>query len=71
MNSKTFQFLINLQPPIHAYYLCRINPFDQVRLPDGPDGRPAIAHGSRVKIRLEHPQGGWMDRLPAYIPWAT
>jgi len=42
-----------------------------VSLPDGPDGSPAIPHGSRVKIRLQHPGGWWVDRLPAWIRWAT
>ncbi len=37
----------------------------------GPDGSPAIPHGSRVKVRLQHP-GGWMlDRIPAWAKWAT
>lgn len=31
----------------------------------------AIAHGSRVKIRLRHPGGWWVDRIPAWIKWAT
>lgn len=39
-------------------------------LPD-PHGRPAIQHGSRVKIRLQHPGGYFVDRIPAWIPWAT
>ncbi|KAH7615671.1 hypothetical protein Ndes2526B_g09583 [Nannochloris sp. 'desiccata'] len=43
-----------------------------VELPDDPTtGAPAIAHGSRVKIRLQHPGGWWVDRLPAWIKWAT
>ncbi|CAI5999489.1 unnamed protein product [Closterium sp. NIES-64] len=41
-----------------------------VRLPDR-DGRPAIAHGSRVKIRLQKGDGGWVERIPAWIKWAT
>lgn len=36
-----------------------------------PSGRPAIPHGSRVKIRLQHSGGWWVDRLPAWIKWAT
>ncbi|CAL5219263.1 g1061 [Coccomyxa viridis] len=40
-------------------------------LPDDPQGRPAIAHGSRVKIRLQHPDGYFVDRIPAWIKWAT
>ena len=35
------------------------------------DGKPAIPHGSRVKIRLQHPGGWWLDRIPAWITWAT
>eukprot|EP00897_Mesotaenium_endlicherianum_P001684 jgi/Mesen1/1543/ME001330S00501 len=37
------------------------------------DGRPAIAHGSRVKLRLCAGGGGgqWVDRIPAWITWAT
>jgi len=42
-----------------------------VTLPDDPSGKPAIPHGSRVKIRLQHPDGWWADRLPAWIKWAT
>lgn len=42
-----------------------------VRIPDGADGRPAIAHGSRVKVRLLRGNGQWVDRLPAWIKWAT
>ncbi|CAI5518474.1 unnamed protein product [Closterium sp. Naga37s-1] len=41
-----------------------------VRLPDRV-GRPAIAHGSRVKIRLQKGDGGWVERIPAWIKWAT
>lgn len=37
-----------------------------IKLPEG-----AIAHGSRVKIRLRHPGGWWVDRIPAWIKWAT
>ena len=38
---------------------------------DAATGAPAIPHGSRVKIRLQHPGGWWVDRLPAWIRWAT
>ncbi len=37
----------------------------------GADGRPAVAHGSRVKVRLALPGGGSVDRIPAWIRWAT
>jgi len=30
-----------------------------------------IPHRSRVKIRLRHPGGWWVDRIPAWITWAT
>eukprot|EP00891_Asterochloris_glomerata_P000493 jgi/Astpho2/493/fgenesh1_pm.00011_%23_33_t len=40
-------------------------------LPDGPDGTHAIPHASRVKIRLQHPGGWWVDRIPAWITRAT
>ena len=36
-----------------------------------PSGRPAIEHGSRVKVRLQHPGGWWVDRVPAWVRWAT
>ena len=37
----------------------------------GPDGSAAIQHGSKVKVRLQHP-GGWsLDRIPAWAKWAT
>jgi hypothetical protein len=35
----------------------------------GPAG--AIPHGSRLKIRMRHPGGWWVDRIPAWIKWAT
>ena len=37
----------------------------------GADGAPAVPHGSRVKVRLEHPGGFSVDRIPAWIRWAT
>lgn len=43
----------------------------QLFLPDAPDGAPAIAHGSKVKTRLETAYGEWVDRIPAWIRWAT
>ncbi len=36
-----------------------------------PQGKPAIAHGSKVKVRLQHPGGWFVDRVPAWIRWAT
>jgi 1,4-alpha-glucan branching enzyme len=43
----------------------------KVDLPDHPSGSPAIPHGSRVKIRLQHKDGWTVDRLPAWITYAT
>jgi len=43
----------------------------EVILPDGADGKPAIPHKSRIKIKLQAPGGWWVDRLPAWIKWAT
>eukprot|EP00271_Cylindrocystis_brebissonii_P007309 TRINITY_DN20683_c0_g1_i1.p1 TRINITY_DN20683_c0_g1~~TRINITY_DN20683_c0_g1_i1.p1 ORF type:complete len:881 (+),score=127.80 TRINITY_DN20683_c0_g1_i1:240-2882(+) len=42
-----------------------------IRLPDGPDGNAAIPHGSRVKVRLRTPDNQWVDRIPAWISFAT
>jgi len=40
-------------------------------LPDNEDGTPQVPHRSRVKSRVEFNDGGWADRIPAYIRWAT
>ena len=41
-------------------------------LPDDPEtGEPQIAHRSRIKCRLETSEGNWVDRIPAWISWAT
>ena len=37
----------------------------------GPGGELAIPHGTRVKIRLQSWEGWWVDRVPAWIKWAT
>lgn len=34
-------------------------------------GKPAIAHNSRVKFRFKHGNGVWIDRIPAWIKYAT
>jgi hypothetical protein len=39
--------------------------------PTGPDGSPAIPHNTRVKIRLQSWQDWWVDRVPAWIKYAT
>ncbi|KAH7437626.1 hypothetical protein KP509_05G081300 [Ceratopteris richardii] len=41
-----------------------------IRIPD-VQGKPAIPHRSRVKIRLQRGDGTWLDRIPAWIKWAT
>ena len=35
------------------------------------DGQPGIQHGSRVKVRLQHPDGWHVDRIPAWIRWSV
>lgn len=40
-----------------------------ISLPDR-DGKPAIPHGSKVKIRLMKNDGNWVDCIPAWIKWA-
>jgi 1,4-alpha-glucan branching enzyme len=35
------------------------------------DGKPAIPHNSKVKFRFRHGRGGWVDRIPAWIRYAT
>ncbi|GFR43347.1 hypothetical protein Agub_g4269 [Astrephomene gubernaculifera] len=40
-------------------------------LPDAPDGSPALRHRCRVKCRLESAEGRWLERIPAWIKWAT
>ncbi|KAL6520624.1 1,4-alpha-glucan-branching enzyme [Orobanche minor] len=34
-------------------------------------GNPAIPHNSRVKFRFKHGDGVWVDRIPAWIKYAT
>ncbi|KAG9142107.1 hypothetical protein Leryth_016312 [Lithospermum erythrorhizon] len=41
-----------------------------IKIPD-IDGNPAIAHNTRVKFRFKHGDGVWVDRLPAWIKYAT
>lgn len=43
----------------------------ELKLADGADGRRAIPHASRVKVRVQKPDGAWVDRIPAWIAWAT
>lgn len=40
-------------------------------LPDGADGKPMIPHRCKIKCRLETPDGQWVERIPAWIKWAT
>eukprot|EP00899_Mesostigma_viride_P022412 jgi/Mesvir1/3355/Mv06741-RA.1 len=39
----------------------------ELRLPNNPDGSPAIPHDSKVKVRFQVADGSWVDRIPAYI----
>jgi 1,4-alpha-glucan branching enzyme len=41
-----------------------------VYIPD-KDGKPAIPHGSKVKFRMKIANGTWIDRIPAWIRYAT
>ncbi|CAN1781869.1 1,4-alpha-glucan-branching enzyme 1, chloroplastic/amyloplastic (Fragment) [Linum perenne] len=41
-----------------------------IKLPDS-GGNPAIAHSSRVKFRFKLGNGSWVDRIPAWIQYAT
>ncbi|KAK7311016.1 hypothetical protein RJT34_08865 [Clitoria ternatea] len=41
-----------------------------IKIPD-TDGNPAIPHNSRVKFRFKHGDGVWVDRIPAWIKYAT
>ncbi|KAL4540883.1 hypothetical protein Ndes2437B_g05288 [Nannochloris sp. 'desiccata'] len=40
-------------------------------LPDAADGTPAITHRTKVKARVETAYGEWVERIPAWIKWAT
>ncbi|KAI8112937.1 hypothetical protein M9434_004256 [Picochlorum sp. BPE23] len=40
-------------------------------LPDNADGTWAVPHRSKVKIRLETAYGEFVERIPAWIKWAT
>ncbi|XP_073275116.1 1,4-alpha-glucan-branching enzyme-like isoform X2 [Primulina huaijiensis] len=41
-----------------------------IRIPD-VGGNPAIPHNSRVKFRFKHGNGVWVERIPAWIKYAT
>ncbi|WJX36130.1 1,4-alpha-glucan branching enzyme [Trifolium repens] len=41
-----------------------------IKIPDA-GGNPAIPHNSRVKFRFKHSDGVWVDRIPAWIKYAT
>ncbi|KAK6160824.1 hypothetical protein DH2020_004205 [Rehmannia glutinosa] len=41
-----------------------------IRIPDF-GGEQAIPHNSRVKFRFKHSNGVWVDRIPAWIKYAT
>lgn len=40
-------------------------------LPDNPDGTSAIPHKTKVKCRVELIDGAWVEKIPAWIKWAT
>ncbi|XP_059634373.1 1,4-alpha-glucan-branching enzyme 1, chloroplastic/amyloplastic-like isoform X2 [Cornus florida] len=41
-----------------------------IKIPDS-GVNPAIPHNSRVKFRFKHGNGVWVDRIPAWIKYAT
>ena len=41
-----------------------------IRLPD-EGGNPVIPHGSKVKFRMKKGDNTWVDRIPAWIKFAT
>lgn len=41
-----------------------------IRIPDS-DGKPFIPHSTRVKFRFKYGNGVWVDRIPAWIKYAT
>ncbi|XWS26006.1 hypothetical protein CRYUN_Cryun27aG0116700 [Craigia yunnanensis] len=41
-----------------------------IKIPDS-EGNPAIPHNSRVKFRFKHGDGVWVDRIPAWVKYAT
>ena len=42
-----------------------------VAVPDRPDGSPGVPHRSKIKLRLWRHGGGPVDRLSAWVRWAT
>lgn len=34
------------------------------------DGKPAIPHNTKVKIHIQKPDGGWSDKIPAWVRFA-
>jgi len=43
----------------------------QLFIPDGADGSPAVKHKTKVKCRIVGSDGATVDRIPAWIRWAT
>lgn len=41
-----------------------------IKIPDSAE-KPVIPHNSRVKFRFKHGNGTWVDRIPAWIKYAT
>ncbi|CAH9126228.1 unnamed protein product [Cuscuta epithymum] len=42
-----------------------------IKIPDDDDGNTTILHNSRVKFRFKDVSGIWVDRIPAWIKYAT
>ncbi|GIL59739.1 hypothetical protein Vafri_14468 [Volvox africanus] len=61
----------NWQPRDHHWAFKNTYGVWELFLPDGPDGSPALPHRSKVKCRLETGDGLWVERIPAWITWAT
>jgi 1,4-alpha-glucan branching enzyme len=40
-------------------------------MPDNPDGSSAIPHRTKIKCRVETISGSWVEKIPAWIKWAT
>lgn len=42
----------------------------EIKIPDS-GGKQAIPHNSKVKFRFKRGDGKWVDRIPAWIKYAT
>ncbi|MEW5313430.1 MAG: hypothetical protein WDW38_004999 [Sanguina aurantia] len=56
-----------------AGHWARKNPYGvwELFLPDAVDGTPCVAHRSKIKCRLETADSHWVERIPAWIKWAS